>query len=81
MYETKNHKFIQNKSNDFLGQNLIVSSDGNPVSNTIQDIHKLRIIENKFFASYDMGLMGAFELGLQFDKWIYFKEKWHGFNG
>ena len=74
MYETKNHTFIQNKSNDFLGQNLIVSSNGNPVSDFIQDIHKLRVIENKFFAIYDMGLVGTFDLGLQFDKWNYFKE-------
>ena len=74
VYETKNHVFSQNKSNDFLGENLIVTSDGEPVSNNIQDVHKLRAIENKFYSSYNTGIIGSFDFGLQFDKWTYFKE-------
>jgi hypothetical protein len=74
VYETKNHVFSQNKSNDFLGENLIVTSDGKPVSNNIQDVHKLRAIENKFYSSYNTGIIGSFDFGLQFDKWTYFKE-------
>ena len=74
VYETKNHMFSQIKSNDFLGENLILYSNGESVSVNIKDIHKLRAIENKFYANYNLGVIGSFDFGLQFDKWNYFKE-------
>ena len=73
-YETKNHLFSQNKENDFLGENLVLTSDGISVSNNINDIHKLRSIENKFYANYNLGIIGSFYFGLNFNKWNYFKE-------
>ena len=73
-YETKNHLFSQNKTTNFLGENLITSIDGESVSKNIQDIHKLRSIDNKFYANYNTKTIGSFNLGLQFIKWNYFKE-------
>ena len=73
-YETKNHLFSQNKTNDFLGEDLITSLDGDIVSSNIKDVHKLRSIEQKFYANYNMGIIGSFDFGLQFNKWNYFKE-------
>ena len=73
-YETKNHLFSQNKSNNFLGESLVRASNGEIVSNKIEDIHKLRSTENKIYVKYETRLIGSFKIGLQLNKWNYFKE-------
>ena len=73
-YETKNHFFSQNKSNNFLGENLITTSSGDFVSEIINDVHKLRSFDQKLYVKYNLGLIGLIDFGLKFNNWNYFKE-------
>ena len=73
IYETKNHLFSQNKTNDYLGQSLIFDSNGVEVSSQIQDVHKLRSIEQNFSLAYDTGILGVIDFTLKLNNWDYFK--------
>lgn len=72
-YETKNQLFEYSKLNDFLGKDLVADSEGNFVSGTIKDIHKLRSYRNLFYATYKIPKVGDFDFIIQLDKWNYFK--------
>ena len=72
-YETKNQLFEYSKLNDFFGKDLVADSEGNFVSGTIKDIHKLRSYRNLFYATYKIPKVGDFDFIIQLDKWNYFK--------
>ena len=72
-YETKNQLFEYSKLNDFFGKDLVADSEGNFVSGTIKDIHKLRSYRNLFYATYKIPKVGDFDFIIQLNKWNYFK--------
>ena len=65
-YETKNHLFSQNQTNNYLELESDLSS--------FEDIHKLRSLQQEFYSNYNLGKMGVVNFGIKFDNWKYFKE-------
>ena len=72
-YETKNQLFEYSKLSNFFGKDLVADSEGNFVSGTIKDVHKLRSFKNLFYATYKIPKVGDFDFIIQLDKWNYFK--------